>query len=82
MLRGVNKAERCGAKALRRGTSGEDACDEIKTGPNQESPNARLQPRRAGEKVGVGGGGGVEGVGGKAGEKRLVFHLDSNSTGL
>lgn len=70
MLRGVNKAERCGAKALRRGTSGEDAFDEIKTGPNQESPNARLQPRREGEKVGVGGGGGgVEGVGGKA-EKR------------
>lgn len=39
-------------------------------------------PAERGRRWGLVGGGGVEGVGGKAGEKRLVFHLDSNSTGL
>lgn len=48
LLRGVNKAERCGAKAQHQGTSRGEACDEIKTGLYQESPNARCNPREKG----------------------------------
>lgn len=68
-FKGVNKAERCG------GGRGETSRDEMETGPNQESPSVLpTGESNTRERVGVGGGGGRR--------KTLVFHLDSNSTGL
>lgn len=45
MLRGVNKAERGGGSSRTRSRGGvETSRDEIKTGPNQESPSPPILP--------------------------------------